>query len=134
MAITNRKHQRIDVQRSVILLSGSLDKITGVTSNVSLNGLLISDLSGPVDHSVDYKIEILSAGHQSIFLTGKAVWEGDGQVGIKISRYHLDGKNLLKSFIEELKATNDLIDLIDDGGLEHLFVDEKGEELKIQFH
>ncbi len=101
--------------------------------NVSLSGFLLADLSSSLDKSTHYKIEIIAANNNSIFLSGIPAWKDKQCVGIKISRYHFDSRSLFKTFINDLKTTTDIVNLLDNGWLDYLFKDDQGKQLNIQF-
>ena len=113
MRNNNRVSERFGVHRSATLISPSQKKITATIANVSLNGLLLFDLSSPVDESTLYKVEILAANNHSIFLSGIPAWKDKDHVGIKITRYHFDSREILKSFINDLNPAPEYSDLPD---------------------
>jgi len=133
MKKNKRVRERFDVQKNATLISSCQEKITATIANVSLSGLLLFDLSSSLDKSTHYKIEIIAVNNNSIFLSGIPVWKDKQCVGMKITRYHFDSKELFKSFINDLKATSELVDLIDNGWLDYLFEDDRGKQLNVQF-
>jgi len=133
MKKNKRTCERYDARKSVRLSAPSQKEITGTMVNVSLNGLLLADLSSSLDKSTHYKIEIIAANNNSIFLSGIPVWKEEHCVGIQISRFHLDSMELLNSFINDLKATTEIVNLLDNGWLDYLFKDDQGKQLNIQF-
>ncbi len=133
MKKNRRTWERYDARKSVRLSAPSQKKITATMVNVSLSGFLLADLSSSLDKSTHYKIEIIAANNNSIFLSGIPAWKDKQCVGIKISRYHFDSRSLFKTFINDLKTTTDIVNLLDNGWLDYLFKDDQGKQLNIQF-
>lgn len=128
-----RVHERVSLQLPATLLSPEQKKITATLVNISVNGLLLSDFSHPIAPSLSYRIKFLSPAGKTVSLTGNYVRKHSDQVVLRITHHHLDSKELLESFIADLKTTNELIELLDDGWLDHLFENENGQDIKLKY-
>jgi len=70
---------------------------------------------------------------KSIYVEAVPVRLDEHQVGMKITRYYLDSKELLQAFIEDLKTSEEFVQLLDEGWLDHLFVDDQGNQLSVEY-
>jgi hypothetical protein len=133
MDSNRRVHERVVLKHPVTLVSPDQQKIRATLVNISMKGLLLTDSSHPIDKTSTYWIKLLSASGKAIHLSGNCLREDNGQVVLRITRYHLDSKELLESFITDLKTTNELFELLDDGWLDHLFETEEGQNIKVKY-
>ena len=129
----NRPHERIKTFGQVTLISPHRKKLSAFILNISLSGLLISEPSSPIDESTRYLVKIHSPSMKSIYVEATPVRLDKDQVGMKISRYYLDSKELLQSFIDDLKTSEEFVQLLDDGWLDHLFLDDQGNQLSVEY-
>ena len=129
----NRPHERMKTFGQVTLISPRRKKVSAFVLNVSLSGLLISEPSSPLDESIRYIVKIHSPTMKSIYVEAVPVRLNEQQVGMKITRYYLDSKELLQAFIEDLKTSEEFVQLLDEGWLDHLFVDDQGNELTVEY-
>jgi len=129
-----RLHERIKAHGLVTLISPHRKKVVNAAIvNVSLTGLLISNPSSPIDQSTQYIVKIHSPAMKSIYLSAISVWQKEQQIGMRITHYYLDSKDLLESFIADLKTARELVQLLNDGWLDYLFVDEQGNRLNVEY-
>ena len=129
-----RPSERIKTFGKVTLISPHREKIRASILNASLSGVLISEPSSPLSPSTRYIVKIHSPSMKSIYVEAEPVRIAKDQVGMKITRYYLDSKELLQSFIEDLKTSEEFVQLLDEGWLDHLFVDDQGNELTVEYN
>jgi hypothetical protein len=129
----NRPYERMKTFGQVTLISPHRQKVRAFVLNVSLSGLLISEPSSPLDPSTRYIVKIHSPSMKSIYVEATPVRLDEHQVGMKITRFYLDSKELLEAFIEDLKTSEEFVQLLDEGWLDHLFVDDQGNQLTVEY-
>lgn len=128
----NRAHERILLGGKVTLTSPDQKDITATLVNISLGGLLVSEPSSPIDKTTEYKIQIYSVAEKPISLSVRYARQNGQHVGMRITQYHLDGKNRLKALIEDLKDTNELVGLLEQGWLDDFL--GGNQEIKLDYN
>lgn len=126
----NRVYERVLLGGQVKLTAPDQEDITGTLVNISLGGLLVSELSNPIDKTAKYKTIIFSVAQKPILLSVQYARQNDKHVGMRIIQYHLNGKEQLEALIDDLKQTNELVELLDEGWLDELFEDGQGINLE----
>lgn len=126
-----RTHERVLLGGQVKLTAPDQEDITGTLVNISLGGLLVSELSSSsIDKTAEYKTIIFSVAQKPILLSVRYARQNDQHVGMRITQYHLNGKELLEALIEDLKDTNELVELLDKGWFDNLFRNVQGISLE----
>ena len=114
MGVEKRKKCRINATGPVFLTEPNYAKISAALMDISLSGMLISDLSDLLDPSIEYKIELFSPSGESIYLSGRPVWNSGNKVGFSFSRYRFHSHDLLESLMTDIKVSHDLLALLDE--------------------
>ena len=127
-----RIHERTLFRGMVTLTSPDQEDITATLVNISLGGLLISEPSSPIDKKTEYKTQICSIAQKPIILSVLYARQKEQHVGMRITQYHLDGKNQLKTLMTDLKYTEELVELLEEGWLDYFFEDDQERELEFK--
>ena len=127
-----RVHERTLFRGKVTLTSPGREDITATLVNISLGGLLISEPSSPIDKTTEYKTQIYSIAQKPIILSVLYARQKEQHVGMRITQYHLDGKNQLKTLMTDLKYTEELVELLEEGWLDYFFEDDQERELEFK--
>lgn len=127
-----RVHERTLFRGKVTLTSPGREDITATLVNISLGGLLISEPSSPVEKTTEYKTQIYSIAQKPIILSVLYARQKEQHVGMRITQYHLDGKNQLKTLMTDLKYTEELVELLEEGWLDYFFEDDQERELEFK--
>ena len=110
-----RIHKRTPLGGLVTLTSPDQEDITATLVNISLGGLLISGPSSSIDKTTVYKTEIFSTPQKPIVLSVLYARQKGQHIGMRITKYHFESIYILKKVMEDLKDTNELVDLLKDG-------------------
>ena len=112
MGAEKRENCRVNVSESVTLISPNQTRLTATLVDISLTGMLVSDLSASIDQSVEYKIELLSPSGETIFLSGRPVRDSGNRVGLIFTRYRFNSNDLLESLVTDIQVSYELLALL----------------------
>ena len=128
-----RLHIRVPASGDAILLEKGDVRVEASVINVSVGGFCITAPSHLIDKH-EYQVQVITASHGKIHLSGVSVYQTFDSIGIKITSIQSDQLKSIYRIIGGFQLTDDFIKYIDERDIIHdWLVDESGEDIAITF-